>query len=144
MTTTTSQDPLQIIQAYLSRCNAHDFRGMQSFYTTPTITIMDDASWTPSKVTAQFQPIVDAFPDWHWETRHCCIDSDGQGGHLLAMHFKVGGTHKETFQGIEATGRKVSTTQFTLYHLVDVGGGQKRFSEVWDLTDFEAVLKQLQ
>jgi predicted ester cyclase len=121
-----------IYQSYIEDCNAHNFEAMERYYTSPAININDDP-WTPQQVTAQFKPLVDAFPDWHWDIRHLTIDGD-----YLSLHFDVSGTHKGTFQGIEATGRRVKCTQFTLYHL----RGDK-FADVWDLTDFSSILKQI-
>ena len=105
---------------------------MQSFYSSPTVSINDEP-WTPEKVTAQFAPLVSAFPDWTWELRNLTIDGD-----FLALHFRVSGTHHGVFQGVDATGRAVSVSQFTLYHVVD-----SKFAEVWDLLDVGAILQQI-
>jgi len=105
---------------------------MQSFYSSPTVSINDEP-WTPEEVTAQFAPLVSAFPDWHWEMRNLTVD-----GEFLALHFKVSGTHQGAFQGVGATGRAISTSQFTLYRVVN-----GKFAEVWDLMDIEAILKQI-
>ncbi|KEY74608.1 hypothetical protein S7711_05039 [Stachybotrys chartarum IBT 7711] len=122
----------KIYQSYIDYCNAHNFKAMEKFYTSPIN--INDEPWETTKVTAQFEPLVEGFPDWHWEIRQLTID-----GEYLALHFKVTGTHLGTFQGIEPTGRRVSTTQFTLYHLVD-----GKFADVWDLTDFASLIKQIQ
>ncbi|KAK4082326.1 uncharacterized protein Triagg1_2138 [Trichoderma aggressivum f. europaeum] len=121
-----------LYDSYLQKCNAHDFEGMEDFYTSPLQ--VNDEPWDPKKVTAQFGPLVTAFPDWHWEVKHLTIEGD-----YLALHFKVTGTHRGSFQGIEATGRKITTSQFTLYRVVE---GNK-FGDVWDLVDVEAVVKQI-
>lgn len=122
----------ELYASYLQYCNAHNFEAMQSFYSFPSVRINDEP-WTPGKVTAQFAPLVSAFPDWHWEMRNLAVDGD-----FLALHFKVSGTHQGAFQGIEATGRAVNVSQFTLYHVVD-----GKFAEVWDLIDTQAILKQI-
>jgi predicted ester cyclase len=118
--------------SYIDYCNAHNFQAMEQFYTSPIN--INDEPWATTKVTAQFKPLVEAFPDWHWEIRHMTIDTEH-----ISLHFKVTGTHKGTFQGVAPTGRKVSTTQFTLYRVVD-----GKFTDVWDLTDFETIMKQIQ
>jgi predicted ester cyclase len=105
---------------------------MQSFYSSPTVRINDEP-WTPTKVTARVAPLISAFPDWHWEMRNLSVDGD-----FLALHFKVSGTHQGAFEGIEATGRNVNVSQFTLYHVVN-----GKFAEVWDLIDMQAILKQI-
>ncbi|EPE28785.1 NTF2-like protein [Glarea lozoyensis ATCC 20868] len=117
--------------SYLEFCNAHAFSSMESFYTSPIK--INDVPLAPADVTAQFRPLVAAFPDWHWEIRHFAIE-----GEYLHLHFKVGGTHLGIFEGIAPTGRRVETSQFTLYHVV-----QGRYAEVWDVTDFEGVREQI-
>jgi predicted ester cyclase len=104
---------------------------MASFY-RPTIKV-NDVPMHPAAVTAQFAPLISAFPDWHWEMRHLVVDGD-----YLALHFTVTGTHRGAFEGIEATGRLVTTSEFTLYRVED-----GKFAEVWDLTDLDAVIKQI-
>ena len=89
--------------------------------------------WIPAAVAAQFAPLISAFPDWHWEIRHLFVDGD-----YVALHFKVTGTHRGTFQGIQATGRRVTISQFTLYRVQD-----DKFAEVWDVADMDAVVSQI-
>lgn len=128
---TQGDDYRSLYLSYLKYCNDHDFDSMASFY-TPTIKV-NDAPMEPAAVTAQFAPLISAFPDWHWEMRHIVVDDDN-----IVVHFKVTGTHLGAFQGIEATGRRVSVSEFTLYHLES-----GKFAEVWDLLDMTALLKQI-
>ncbi|KAH8666553.1 hypothetical protein BX600DRAFT_511480 [Xylariales sp. PMI_506] len=129
--TTKIQEYRALYHSYLEYCNSHNFEAMESFYTSPLN--VNDEPWDPKKVTAQFKPLVSAFPDWHWDLRHLTIEGD-----YLSLHFQVTGTHQGQFQGIEPTGRRVTTSQFTLYHVVD-----GKFADVWDLIDIESVLKQI-
>jgi predicted ester cyclase len=117
--------------SYLKYCNEHNLDGMASFYTS-TIKV-NDVPMDPAAVSAQFAPLISAFPDWHWEMRHIVVDGD-----FIALHFTVTGTHRGTFQGIEATVRRVSISEFTLYHVED-----GKFAEVWDLVDMDAVMRQI-
>ena len=128
---TQGDDYRSLYLSYLKYCNDHDFDSMASFY-TPTIKV-NDAPMEPAAVTAQFAPLISAFPDWHWEMRHIVVDDDN-----IVVHFKVTGTHLGAFQGIEATGRRVSVSEFTLYQLES-----GKFAEVWDLLDMTALLKQI-
>lgn len=125
------EDYRALYEAYLRCCNEHDFDGMATFY-APSIRV-NDAPMDPNAVAAQFEPIVSAFPDWHWDMRHIVVDTD-----YIAVHFTVTGTHRGTFQGIEATGRRVSIPEFTLYRVVD-----GKFADVWDLADMAALLRQI-
>jgi predicted ester cyclase len=65
--------------------------------------------------------------------RHIAVDGD-----YIATHFTVTGTHRGAFQGIEATGRRVAISEFTLYRLED-----GKFAEVWDLADMDGVMRQI-
>jgi predicted ester cyclase len=117
--------------SYLKYCNEHDLDRMASFYTS-TIKV-NDVLMDPAAVAAQFAPLISAFPDWHWEIRHLVIDGD-----YISAHFTVTGTQRGAFQGIEATGRRVTITDFTLYRVED-----GKFAEVWDLADMDEVMRQI-
>jgi predicted ester cyclase len=70
--------------SYLKYCNEQDFDRVASFHTS-TIKV-NDVPMDPADVTAQFVPLIAAFPDWHWETRHLVVDGDN-----IAVHFTVTG-----------------------------------------------------
>lgn len=53
------------------------------------------------------EPILSAFPGWCWEIRNSAIE-----GELIWLRFSVTGTHRGTFQGIEATQRRVEISEF--------------------------------
>jgi predicted ester cyclase len=72
------------------------------------------------------------FPTGTGEIRHLVVDGDN-----IAVHFTVTGTHRGVFREIEATGRRVTTSEFTFYHIED-----GKFAEVWNLTDMDAVIRQ--
>ena len=128
----TQPDKLRTLYlTYLERCNAHDIDGMLSFYTS-TIKV-NDVPMGPAAVAAQFKVLFSAFPDWHWEMRNLVADGD-----YIAVHFTVTGTHRGAFQGIEATGRRVTISEFTFYRLED-----GKFAEVWDHADMDAVMRQI-
>ncbi|OBG76088.1 hypothetical protein A5701_20360 [Mycobacterium sp. E3305] len=128
---TQPDDYQSLYKSYLEHCNEHDFDSMASFY-TPTIKV-NGVPMDPASVTDQFAPVIAAFPDWHWEMRHIVVDEEN-----IVVHFEVTGTHRGTFQGIEATGRRVSISEFTLYR-VEEG----KFAEVWDLVDMAALITQI-
>jgi predicted ester cyclase len=104
---------------------------MASFYKS-TMRV-NEVPMDRSAVAAQFPPLFSAFPDWHWEIRNLVVDGD-----YIAGHFTVTGTHGGAFQGIEATGRRVTISEFTFYHLED-----DKFAEVWDLADMDALMRQI-
>lgn len=119
-------------QTYIDYCNEQNYEGVLKFYTSPIINI-NDAPVPPSQVIDQIKVLFEGFPDWRWEIRRFVID-----GEYMAVHFTNTGTHRGTFQEIEATGRRITTTELTLYHLKD---GQ--FSHVWPFVDFASIVKQI-
>ncbi|WP_123026842.1 ester cyclase [Mycolicibacterium stellerae] len=116
---------------YLKACNDHDFDRMSTFY-APSIQI-NDAPMETHAVTAQFAPLIEAFPDWRWTVRNMVIDAEH-----IALSFSVSGTHRGTFEGIEATGRRVTISEFTIYRVED-----DKFTHVWDLADFASLKEQI-
>ncbi len=120
-----------LYQSYLECSNKHDVEGMASFY---TLTIrVNDVSMDPAGVAAQFPPLFSAFPDWHWEIRNLVVDDD-----YIAGHFTVTGAHRGAFRGIEATGRRVTISEFSFYRLED-----RKFAEVWDHADMDSAMTQI-
>ena len=128
---TQREENQSLYLSYLEYCNEHDLDGMASFYTS-TIKV-NDLPMDPAAVSAQFAPLLSAFSDWHWEIRNIVVDGDH-----IAVHFTVTGTHRAAFQGIEATGHRVTVSEFTFYRLED-----GKFAEVWDLADMDAVMRQI-
>jgi steroid delta-isomerase-like uncharacterized protein len=104
---------------------------MASFHAS-TIKVNGDTMDT-AVALAQFIPVFSAFPDWHWEVRTLVIDGDD-----IAVRFTVTGTHQSAFQGIAATGRRVTISQFTFYRLEN-----GKIVEVWDHADMDAVIRQI-
>jgi predicted ester cyclase len=116
---------------YLVACNDHDFDRMTTFYAQP-IHINDEPT-DAHTVTAQFVPLVAAFPDWRWTVRNMIIDA----AHI-SLNFSVTGTHLGAFEGVEPTGREVTISEFTIYRV----DGDK-FTHVWDLADFASLREQI-
>lgn len=116
---------------YLVACNDHDFDRMTTFY-APSI-VINDVPTPAHTVTAQFAPLVAAFPDWSWTVRNMIIDASH-----ISLNFSVGGTHRGAFDGIEPTGRTVTISEFTIYRVEG-----DTFTHVWDLADFASLRAQI-
>ncbi|MBK5265136.1 MAG: ester cyclase [Alphaproteobacteria bacterium] len=118
---TQRDDNRSIYLSYHEHCNGHDSKGMSSFYTSPIK--VNGVTMDPAAVAAQFPSLFSAFPDWHWEIQNLVADDD-----YVVGRFTGTGTHRADFQGIAATGRRVTVSEFTLYRVQN-----GKFSEVWDL-----------
>ena len=118
---TRREEHRSLYLSYLEYCNEHDLDRMASFYISPIK--VNGVPMDPAAVAAQFPPLFSAFPDWHWEIRNLVVDGD-----YIVGRFTGTGTHRVAFQGIEATGRRVTISECTLYR-VEKG----KFAEVWDL-----------
>ena len=68
-----------------------------------------------------------------WDLRHLFVS-----GAWVSAHFLDTGTHRGTFLGVPATGRKVSTQEFAIYRF-EAG----RIAEVWVTADNLRLLDQL-
>jgi predicted ester cyclase len=110
--------------SYLEYCNEHDFDRMASFYAS-TIKV-NDVPMDSAAVAAQFALLFSAFPDWHWEIRHLVVDGD-----YIALHFTVTGTHLGAFQGIEATGRRVTISESLFIASKTVSSPRSGTTPIW-------------
>ena len=128
---TQREERRSLYLSYLEYCNKHNVDGMASFYES-TMKV-NDVPMDRAAVAAQFPPLFSAFPDWHWEIRNLVVDGD-----YIAGHFTVTGTHGGAFQGLEATGRRVTIQEFTFYRIEN-----GKFAEVWDLADMDALMRQI-
>ncbi|RWA07335.1 hypothetical protein EKO27_g7768 [Xylaria grammica] len=123
----------QFYQSYLDACNDQDWDRMQQFYALPHV-LVDGEPRTPSQLIERAKSMVAGFADWRLEIWHFAVDGD-----LIYVHLKLGGTHTAAFHGVEPTGRRVDTTEFALYRLVD-----GKFVEIWPMLNMEAVMSQIQ
>ncbi|QPC78278.1 hypothetical protein HYE68_009030 [Fusarium pseudograminearum] len=130
-TTSKAEEFRSLYQTYIESCNARDYEVMKSFYASP-VNVMDKRQ-EPDDIIARCKLLFESFPDWKWEVRHMVIEGD-----YMTVRFKDSGTHQGEFRGYQATGRKVETTEVTLYHVVD-----GKFAEIWPLIDFDAVVEQI-
>lgn len=122
----------EFYQSYLDACNGQDWDRMQQFYAAPHV-LVDGEPRTPSQLIERTKSMVAGFADWRLEIWHFTVDGD-----LVYVHLKLGGTHTATFQGVEPTDRRVDTTEFALYRLVD-----EKFVEIWPMLNMEAVMSQI-
>ena len=77
--------------------------------------------------------IISAFPDF----RHNTIDVAAEGD-KLAVRFNITGTHKWEFQGIPATGKKVSFEGTEFFTIID-----GKIVEEWLIVDMIGLLQQI-
>jgi aspartyl-tRNA synthetase len=64
--------------------------------------------------------------------RHLVVDTP-----WIAAHLADTGTHRETFLGVQATGRSVSTPEFAFYRV------DRQIAEVWGMAFHVHLLEQL-
>ena len=131
-----NKTPEEVVRAWSDAYVRKDLDATSALMSEDFIRLGDSTHWTPISKHDWREIMVNfftAFPDWHWEARNLVVDGD-----YIAVHFTVTGTHRGAFQGIEATGRRVSISEFTLYRVED-----GKFAEVWDLTDMDAVMRQI-
>jgi len=116
---------------YNAYCNEHRFEDFREFVTDDVV-INDTARGLDAYVEG-LRVVVRAFPDFRWELRHLTVDEP-----WIAAHLTDTGTHRDTFLGVEATGRSVRTEEFAFYR-IDAG----RIAEVWGTAFDVLLLEQL-
>lgn len=116
---------------YLSRCNDHRFAELGEFVAEDVV--VNEEEHGLDTYVAGLWAVVAAFPDYHWELRHLSVEDP-----WIFAHFTDTGTHQGEFLGVPATGRTVTTQEFSVYRVAD-----GKISEVWVTADNLRVLNQL-
>jgi predicted ester cyclase len=116
---------------YNRRCNDHEF-GRLGEFVADSVEVNGQAQ-SLDEYIAGLRAVVRAFPDYRWELRHLLIDGD-----WISAHFHDTGTHRDSYLGVPATGRAVSTQEFALYRVHD-----GKIAEVWVTADDLQLLDQL-
>jgi predicted ester cyclase len=116
---------------YNACCNEHRFEDLAEFV-APDVAI-DGTDRGLDAYAAELRAVVRAFPDYRWEVRRLVVDAP-----WIAAQLTDTGAHRQTFLGIQATGRTVTVPEFAFYR-VDAG----RIAEVWGSAFHVHLLEQL-
>ncbi len=116
---------------YNEACNAHDFDRLDEFVADELE--VNGEPWDRAQYVAGLEAVVRAFPDYAWQLHRLLVDPP-----WVSAHFFDSGTHRGTWHGIPATGRRVHTQEFALYRWAD-----GRIAEVWVTADDLGALDQL-
>jgi steroid delta-isomerase-like uncharacterized protein len=83
--------------------NSRDVTPLRAFWNDDTVERFPDRTCHGADaIVAYFDEVFAALPDFHMEVR----DLIGEGDHVF-VHWRLTGTHRGTFSGIEATGRRL-------------------------------------
>jgi predicted ester cyclase len=127
----TSNELAAFYRRYNACCNEHRFEDFGEFVAPDVVINGSDRGL--DTYSDNLRGVVRGFPDYRWELRHLMVDPP-----WIAVHLTDTGTHRESFLGVEPTGRCVSTEEFAFYR-VDAG----RIAEVWGTAFHAHLLEQL-
>jgi aspartyl-tRNA synthetase len=127
----TNHELAAFYRRYNACCNEHRFEDLAEFVAGDVA--IDGADRSLDAYGAELRAVVRAFPDYRWELRHLVV-----GGPWIAAHLIDTGTHRETFRGVQATGRSVAVPEFAFYR-VDAG----QVTDVWGSAFHVQLLEQL-
>ena len=116
---------------YNACCNEHRFEDLGEFVARDVA--IDGTDRGLDAYAAEVRAVVRAFPDYRWGLRRLVVDAP-----WIAVQLTDTGTHRETFIGVQATGRSVAVAEFAFYR-VDAG----RIAEVWGSAFHVHLLEQL-
>ena len=95
---------------YIERCNERRWDELGA-YAAENVQV-NGALQGLDSYTAGLRAVIEAFPDFHWEIQELVVEAD-----VLAARLTNAGTHRGTFLGVPATGRRIATTELAMYHL---------------------------
>ena len=121
----------EFYERYIEALNAHEFDRMDEFI-HESVVLHSEPS-TRAAVVAQLNSIVDAVPDFHWETQELALNGDSRAARLINT-----GTPTKEWLGAVPTGRSIEIVEYAIYRIRD-----GRFQTMSALHDAEALQRQL-
>jgi steroid delta-isomerase-like uncharacterized protein len=95
---------------YIDRCNERQWEELGA-YVAENVQVNGVVQDLQNYV-AGLQAVIQAFPDFRWEIQELVVEAD-----VLAARLTNAGTHRGTFLGVPATGRRIATIELAMYHL---------------------------
>jgi steroid delta-isomerase-like uncharacterized protein len=129
--TAEEQELEALYRRYNATCNDHRFHQLDAFVAAD-VRVNDEEQGLPQYVRG-LEAVVAAFPDYRWDIQHLFVRE-----RAVSAHFVDTGTHRGAFLGVPATGRRVRTREFAVYHVRDA-----RITDVWVTADNLLLLDQL-
>jgi predicted ester cyclase len=118
-------------ERYIEALNAHQFDRMEEFVHDSIV--MHSESSSRAALVAQLNSIIDAVPDFHWETQELALNGDSLAARLVNT-----GTPTKEWLGAAPTGRSIEIVEYAIYKVHD-----GRFLHMSAIHDAEALQKQL-
>ncbi|GAB2569005.1 ester cyclase [Kribbella endophytica] len=118
-------------ERYIEALNAHEFDRMDEFIHESVVLHSEPSS--RAAVVAQLNSIVDAVPDFHWETQELALNGDSLAARLINT-----GTPAKEWLGAAPTGRSIEIVEYAIYRIRD-----GKFQTMSALHDAEALQRQL-
>ena len=103
------------------------------FYTADTIFHNPNGDMTLEQRMSFMKPVAEALPDSKFE-----IDDMVAEGDKVAIRYTWKATHKGTFMGIPATGKKIAVKGLEIDRIA-----AGKILEIWELLDFQGMMTQL-
>jgi predicted ester cyclase len=121
----------EFYERYIEALNAHEFDRMDEFI-HESVVLHSEPS-TRAAVVAQLNSIVDAVPDFHWETQELATNGDSLAARLINT-----GTPTKEWLGAAPTGKPIEIVEYAIYRIRD-----GKFLHMSALHDAEALQEQL-
>lgn len=131
----SQQDNIAALTKAAEAINAGDFEALRQGY-TPDVKEHDPAPGQKQGAEGYvdyFRSVRAAFPDFKMSAERVVADGD-----QVALAYTMTGTHKGTFQGIPATGRKIHARGLLIARFEN-----GKLAERWGSSDELGILKQL-
>ena len=127
----TNDELAAFYRRYNACCNEHRFGTLASSSRATSRSTAPTADWT--RTPPRCEPLSARSRTIGWELRRLVVDAP-----WIAVQLTDTGTHRDTFLGVQATGRSVAVPEFAFYR-VDAG----RIAEVWGSAFHVHLLEQL-
>ena len=136
MASSVREQNKQVIRQFFEAFDQHDTERIEQLVSSTDYSFhtlgMPPLYWNGHK---QFIiAVTNAFPDIH----HDIVGLVAEGEDKVAVRFDATGTHKEEFQGIPPTGKKVSFGGMNFFTVID-----GKVAEEWVIVDMLGLMQQI-
>jgi steroid delta-isomerase-like uncharacterized protein len=136
MASSAREQNKQVIRQFFEAFDRHDTERIEQLVSSTNYSFhtlgMPPLDWNGHK---QFIiAVTNAFPDIH----HDIVGLVAEGEDKVAVRFDATGTHKEEFQGIPPTGKKVSFGGMNFFTVID-----GKVAEEWVIVDMLGLMQQI-
>ena len=132
--TQTATQNKEIVVRFMKLMDGHEFDSLGEVLASDLELHLGQSHLDFEQTVDMIRMFYEAFPDWEHRVEDVLAVDD-----KVVLRATDHATHRGDFQGIAATGRRITVGQIGIYRLVD-----GKIAEIWEEADLAALLQQIE